>query len=105
LSTLVSPPPTPALLPYTTLYRSIGNDHGPKAASASGGGSLPRNLQSCSTRRCEAVRHVDLLPARSGRAVALAPDRRGRDMGVSLDRKSTRLNSSHVKNSYAVLCL
>src|SRR5690606_41002191 len=25
-------------------------------------------------------------------------------MGGELDRKSTRLNSSHVKNSYAVLC-
>src|SRR5690606_39416931 len=26
-------------------------------------------------------------------------------IGVSQDRKSTRLNSSHVKNSYAVFCL
>src|SRR5690606_39316940 len=26
-------------------------------------------------------------------------------LAESLDRKSTRLNSSHVKNSYAVLCL
>src|SRR5690606_39708471 len=26
-------------------------------------------------------------------------------LGVVLDRKSTRLNSSHVKNSYAVFCL
>src|SRR5690606_1487430 len=28
-----------------------------------------------------------------------------RDRGVFVDRKSTRLNSSHVKNSYAVFCL
>src|SRR5690606_41409524 len=26
-------------------------------------------------------------------------------IGFTLDRKSTRLNSSHVKNSYAVFCL
>src|SRR5690606_31396966 len=31
---------------------------------------------------------------------------RGRPLGtVERDRKSTRLNSSHVKNSYAVFCL
>src|SRR5690606_39396819 len=29
----------------------------------------------------------------------------GRATGVALDRKSTRLNSSHVKISYAVFCL
>src|SRR5690606_39772201 len=33
------------------------------------------------------------------------PDRRHRDHRLVLDRKSTRLNSSHVKSSYAVFCL
>src|SRR5436309_11043669 len=40
-------------------------------------------------------------------ALALAPGTRfrPRPAGRELDRKSTRLNSSHVKNSYAVFCL
>src|SRR5690606_42066509 len=29
----------------------------------------------------------------------------GQHIDMALDRKSTRLNSSHVKNSYAVFCL
>src|SRR5438874_9160278 len=32
-------------------------------------------------------------------------DERGRRRGRLRDRKSTRLNSSHVENSYAVFCL
>src|SRR5690606_40106032 len=36
-------------------------------------------------------------------AIRYAP--RGRSVTVLLDRKSTRLNSSHVKISYAVFCL
>src|SRR5690606_41210861 len=31
--------------------------------------------------------------------------RRADQHGAAVDRKSTRLNSSHVKNSYAVFCL
>src|SRR5207302_8825504 len=33
------------------------------------------------------------------------PDKKNRILGMNLDRKSTRLNSSHVKISYAVFCL
>src|SRR5690606_41826222 len=51
------------------------------------------------------------VPVRRGGAVLGAvlleypsPHRSGPDAGP-LDRKSTRLNSSHVKNSYAVFCL
>src|SRR5690606_12535862 len=36
---------------------------------------------------------------------SLAPRAGGGGVGVSTDRKSTRLNSSHVKISYAVFCL
>src|SRR5690606_41898785 len=51
-------------------------------------------------RRGAAVRHA------AGRALAGGgrPARRGRPADAG-DRKSTRLNSSHVKNSYAVFCL
>src|SRR5690606_8879839 len=34
-----------------------------------------------------------------------APGERRKDLLIALDRKSTRLNSSHVKISYAVFCL
>src|SRR5690606_42039796 len=41
----------------------------------------------------------------SSLAGAWASAAAGASAGVSLDRKSTRLNSSHVKISYAVFCL
>src|SRR5690606_4147834 len=43
----------------------------------------------------------------AGEALQGAPGRldEGRAQGEVLDRKSTRLNSSHVKISYAVICL
>src|SRR5436305_8060192 len=34
-----------------------------------------------------------------------APDQQGRERRQAADRKSTRLNSSHVRISYAVFCL
>src|SRR5690606_41283209 len=52
------------------------------------------------------VRLVGLEPGSDGRLFLLGTDRFGRDLwGRILDRKSTRLNSSHVKISYAVFCL
>src|SRR5690606_26601547 len=50
---------------------------------------------------------VEVVPARNHReAVALAPHvHLARGWNRQLDRKSTRLNSSHVKISYAVFCL
>src|SRR5690606_41920852 len=84
--------------PYTTLFRSIGvgqrdDVHGVAGqvpAVHRGGLALPQQLR---------------LPL----ARAYALDHRERDVGelgsAGEDRKSTRLNSSHVKNSYAVFCL
>src|SRR5690606_40977899 len=51
-------------------------------------------------RRAER-RHVPDAAARRGRLRG----RFARQLGRTLDRKSTRLNSSHVKISYAVFCL
>src|SRR5690606_41740949 len=72
--------------PYTTLFRSPdgGRDAparraGSGAATRAHGGAVPRLL---------------------GRG-----PRRGRSRRPARDRKSTRLNSSHVKISYAVFCL
>src|SRR3712207_8628337 len=85
---MIRRPPRSTLFPYTTLFRSGGDD-------------------------CE----VTVVEARglrqyAGRAPGEKPfgleemviplDHAG---GVSLDRKSTRLNSSHANISYAVFCL
>src|SRR5690606_41577245 len=53
---------------------------------------------------------VRRLAARHPGRVAVGLDARGREVAVrgwteGADRKSTRLNSSHVKISYAVFCL
>src|SRR5436309_4893098 len=46
------------------------------------------------------------LPARHGARLARCRANRGDGSSIAaLDRKSTRLNSSHVKISYAVFCL
>src|SRR5436305_9668805 len=72
---MIPPPPRSTLFPYTTLFRS--STTGSTSGSSTGG--PPRGEPSVAGR-----------PAAGG----------GRK-----DRKSTRLNSSHVRISYAVFCL
>src|SRR5436309_4726311 len=89
---MIRRPPRSTLFPYTTLFRSLSNN-----------GNL--------TFRSLAHR----LPARKGpsSAMQVAAGDFDNDRSVDLvvlqrnggDRKSTRLNSSHVKISYAVFCL
>src|SRR5436305_11642519 len=80
---MIRPPPGSTLFPYTTLFRSEreeeqrGGEHGHGAA----GDARAEDL-------AEIVR----------RGAAVADEQRQ-------DRKSTRLNSSHVRISYAVFCL
>src|SRR5690606_41939972 len=76
---LIRRPPKSTLFPYTTLFRS-----------GAGLGVRP-DLLGCLGRRAG-----DAVLAQLG---SLAAD------GSGADRKSTRLNSSHVKISYAVFCL
>src|SRR5690606_41441745 len=89
LPRLLRPPPRPTLFPYTTLFRSTGvaralpADAQPARLGAGGGDH----------RRLRGHSHPGLLRSPTRAAVARA------------DRKSTRLNSSHVKISYAVFCL
>src|SRR5690606_39773979 len=89
-----SPPST--LFPYTTLFRSIRTQPGPYESQRS------------RLRRAREV--LDRLPRRSLRSeVARAASDPVAGVPVhhppAQDRKSTRLNSSHVKISYAVFCL
>src|SRR5690606_41938032 len=90
------------LSPYTTLFRSP-RDQRPDEHRRQPGGD----------RR---ARRGHLEPARPGAHARRRPPARGAERGVVAaavlpprpvrrDRKSTRLNSSHVKISYAGFCL
>src|SRR5690606_39861899 len=81
-------PPTSPLFPYTTLFRSPVSTH---IAPEHSGADVLGCAAKCAfwpwkRRPAVAPRRVDVSRART-------------------DRKSTRLNSSHVKISYAVFCL
>src|SRR3989442_10074341 len=79
---MIRRPPRSTLFPYTTLFRS-------------------RNLLRLALR--------DEIASGIARAGAEIHDEIGADLGPGAgnagDRKSTRLNSSHVRISYAVFCL
>src|SRR5690554_8077819 len=75
---MIRRPPRSTLFPYTTLFRSPGDGFPAGAAGALSGRGAPRH-------------------SRGGR--------QRQDHDSRLDRKSTRLNSSHVRISYAVFCL
>src|SRR5690606_41231004 len=95
-----SPPPRPTLFPYTTLFRSgLQPRHGLGHRALQHGASARRLRR----HACVAVEpDAEALTA----AAAKGPGRRAlSDVPPGEDRKSTRLNSSHVKNSYAGFCL
>src|SRR2546427_8231688 len=85
---MIRRPPRSTLFPYTTLFRSLPAVRGRIVAERDGGGPAGA---------VDPSRNVD-LPMQHGGAQLL--DRLGQR-----DRKSTRLNSSHSQNSYAVFCL
>src|SRR5207302_10706149 len=82
---IIRPPPRSTLFPYTTLFRSAAQCECDDVAHMS---------------RCDRTGDVDsrLDPAVDAFAAGVWWRR-------DIDRKSTRLNSSHVKISYAVFCL
>src|SRR5436309_11381017 len=77
---MIRRPPRSTLFPYTTLFRSSRSRYPRPHRSRP---DLPRNYE---------MEHL-------ARGVG------GTDTAEQQDRKSTRLNSSHVKISYAVFCL
>src|SRR5690606_41710836 len=85
-------PPRPPLFPYTTLFRSLSRSSAAPAPASSSREPKPHSTPSGRT----------LL-----RSAPTTSCRRSPTITVSSgsDRKSTRLNSSHVKISYAVFCL
>src|SRR3989442_6617139 len=89
---MIRRPPRSTLFPYTTLFRSPDLD---AIQEPLGPGPCPRQLLLCHRR--------DLLSLTLGFRVVRG-DLVRRKPSVR-DRKSTRLNSSHVRISYAVFCL
>src|SRR2546426_6315222 len=86
---MIRRPPRSTLFPYTTLFRSHGDDD---------------------RVRHDVLHDLPRLPdLRDGALERLARKRvhceRGTVVEFDADRKSTRLNSSHLVISYAVFCL
>src|SRR5690348_17627824 len=94
LLSMIPPPPSSTLFPYTTLFRSL---HG-EARGVRGGDQLFRTGHSPGVLGGP-LREVHLVGAdlRAGELDLAGP--------LLQDRKSTRLNSSHPSISYAVFCL
>src|SRR5690606_41697491 len=96
-------PPRPTLLPYTTLFRSDGRlrvlaTH--DAENPLGGGLAPL----LTIDVWEHAYYLDVQNERERYVNAVLDHLIDWDFAAR-DRKSTRLNSSHVKISYAVFCL
>src|SRR5690606_41555208 len=93
-------PPSSTLFPYTTLFRSHGEVFGLTA--------LLYLQHSRRDARQDASGELITLEQQDRSRWHQADIQRGLDwlaQALQLDRKSTRLNSSHVKISYAVFCL
>src|SRR5690606_39625999 len=93
LSSRTRRPPSATLFPYTTLFRSLLPRHRPPAL---GGAHRAVGDRLLVDLRCAVLDH---LLGTHGMGADRLPYQLPRD------RKSTRLNSSHVKTSYAVFCL
>src|SRR3989442_9866825 len=92
---MIRRPPRSTLFPYTTLFRSRGRV-ARDVPGGRGGEPAPAGIARADHRADAADQRA--LPLRgSGRSDC-------RNLWT-LDRKSTRLNSSHVRISYAVFCL
>src|SRR3712207_9134811 len=87
---MIRRPPRSTLFPYTTLFRSHGDEGGlcPQKACLDADVLRPVVLV-----HEEVVYFADLL------MVSVV------DLVATVDRKGTRLNSSHANISYAVFCL
>src|SRR2546430_12053087 len=87
---MIRRPPRSTLFPYTTLFRSRGPADAERRRVEGGARGWPA---------------AGCLGLQSGPAPAFAKMTAAREAIALPDRKSTRLNSSHSQNSYAVFCL
>src|SRR5690606_41590591 len=101
----ITPHPIAPLFPYTTLFRS------PSAARAIFTAVFWKPAIRWHVQRIEVLKPIRWTSVRRNEIGKVAsPSSEGiliedeRQQRAGLDRKSTRLNSSHVKISYAVVC-
>src|SRR5690606_40386515 len=96
-------PPRSTLFPYTTLFRSIKIE-APTFAQYQHREGAPRPHRILPTRTPWSGTGAYIMSKRLAEQLVQV-ERFDRPVDQFLDRKSTRLNSSHVKISYAVFCL
>src|SRR5690606_40964653 len=95
--------PRSSLFPYTTLFRS---DHGHRLGAVDHERAARGQPHLAIERLLDLLGDAKLVERVTRALVALdALEQIGCDGTKIGDRKSTRLNSSHVKISYAVFCL
>src|SRR3712207_6999756 len=88
---MIRRPPRSTLFPYTTLFRSAGDDEKDTIPGRARNRQRNSHEQSSNAEhRAEHAQGENPLPAEGE---------------LRRDRKSTRLNSSHANISYAVFCL
>src|SRR5690606_41195905 len=93
----IRPPPRSTLFPYTTLFRSE------RVHRMSPRASRPYLKLNCAALS-ETLLESELFGHERGAFTGAVQAKQGL-LETAEDRKSTRLNSSHVKISYAVFCL
>src|SRR3989442_6383064 len=96
---MIRRPPRSTLFPYTTLFRSQEDRSEPSHPGIEQAADRP----AWPRPRLQGVRHA--LPGTLDDVGVGLRGPAARGLGRAGDRKSTRLNSSHVRISYAVFCL
>src|SRR5690606_39783723 len=100
---LIRPPQNSPAFPYTTLFRSrLTLQTIPQTFEISKEGYEPKSISV--TPQNGAPKRIDVALKSAAAALKQRAAQGVRTAGGQ-DRKSTRLNSSHVKTSYAVFCL
>src|SRR5690606_40679170 len=89
-------PPSSTLFPYTTLFRSDLDANKP-------GGSIKIRVKTYAHSLALAEERLQDV-SQKRRHLQVSIEKKRLEL-LERDRKSTRLNSSHVKISYAVFCL
>src|SRR5436309_11820972 len=102
---MTRPPPRSTLFPYTTLFRSVSSAHDVDERGVPRGREevLCRAVAGRQVERRETRRSAVEGALQVHDAEGVLPEA-GLRPPAAEDRKSTRLNSSHVKTSYAVFC-
>src|SRR5690606_41824988 len=100
ISVITRHPPRSTLFPYTTLFRSVLNILNTECGLRCSRSAYKTNERTPAKDPTYRPAESAGLPPTTGISVL-----RQCSLGRNPDRKSTRLNSSHVKSSYAVFCL